>query len=177
MPRTHLVHGDPIVTSGERVPEEEEEKERWGEKKLRRVKGLMAIGAISRAAAVLTRKQLHTIPLSRTMERLKELHPVEDTTEYPDPPAFYVLLGTTPVVVRQAIIRRLGRGAAPSVDGWTRELLIPIAEDAALLAKLTTVSVLKEKKRREKEKRKNVLIDKIARRTSTLSRIINNCFD
>nr|AAA75435.2 unknown [Crithidia fasciculata] len=89
--------------------------------------------------AVMTRGRLVEVPLERVMEQLEELHPQEDPRGYPAAPDTSEVLRAKEQKVRRAIAARMGRGTAPGLDGWTRELLLPLAEDPALLHEITSV--------------------------------------
>ncbi|KAH8608673.1 hypothetical protein ERJ75_001282000 [Trypanosoma vivax] len=68
------------------------------------------------------------------------LYPQEDVSTFPQPPLPVTVVGVEKDEVSRAIRRRLTRGAAPGLDGWTRELLYPLTQDSALLMEVTVLT-------------------------------------
>lgn len=105
----------------------------------KRIMHLLELGALGKAARTLFHKQLPRAPPEIAIPQLESLHPQEDPTAFPHPDGVPFFHDLSPAVVQRTIGRRLGRGAAPGLDGWTRELLIPLTEKKELLRELTTV--------------------------------------
>lgn len=105
---------------------------------LRRVRELVSLNALSRAANVLCRNG-RAVLSEAVVAKLTALFPTEGTTT----PRITVgrPLGIVPRMVHKAVKSKLARGAAPGLDGWTRELLVPIVEDQQLLNELTELVV------------------------------------
>ncbi|KPA74981.1 hypothetical protein ABB37_08943 [Leptomonas pyrrhocoris] len=109
------------------------------EKRNKRILHQISLGALGKAARTLFHAQLPRARVSDVVEQLQELHPQEDPAGHPMPPQVPFMHGLKPEKVSRAIVQRLGRASAPGLDGWTRELLIPVAENKNLLQEFTTL--------------------------------------
>eukprot|EP00796_Vickermania_ingenoplastis_P008073 gene8073-biopygen5444 len=61
-------------------------------------------------------------------EALRQLHPEEAQENFSRPKEVDVHLNVSAQDVPRAIRKRMSRGACPGINGWTRELLMPILE-------------------------------------------------
>ncbi|XUY37408.1 SLACS-associated protein, putative [Leishmania panamensis] len=109
------------------------------ERRARRILHQLSLGAVGKAARTLFQAQLPRARASEALDQLRTLHPQEDPAGYPCPPQTPFPHGLKPEKVRNVVLKRLGRAAAPGLDGWTRELLVPVVENAALLAETTAL--------------------------------------
>nr|CAJ2465726.1 unnamed protein product [Leishmania braziliensis] len=109
------------------------------ERRARRILHQLSLGAVGKAARTLFQAQLPRARASEALDQLRALHPQEDPAGYPCPPQTPFPHGLKPEKVRNVVLKRLGRAAAPGLDGWTRELLVPVVENAALLAETTAL--------------------------------------
>ena len=71
------------------------------------------------------------------LEEVEKLHSHYDPAPLPPIPEIHENLGITLDLVHRSVRKALSRGSASGLDGWTRELLIPIVETELLLAELT----------------------------------------
>eukprot|EP00796_Vickermania_ingenoplastis_P008901 gene8901-biopygen6412 len=69
-------------------------------------------------------------------EALRQLHPEEAQENFPRPEEVDVHLNVSAQDVPRAIRKRMSRGACPGINGWTRELLMPILEHDDLVEDL-----------------------------------------
>lgn len=109
------------------------------EKRHRRILHQISLGALGKAARTLFNAQLPRARASEVEEQLRELHPQEDPAGYPTPPRVIFPHDLKPEKVKKIVVQRLGRASAPGLDGWTRELLVPIVENKSLLQEFTTL--------------------------------------
>ncbi|SCU67929.1 SLACS reverse transcriptase, putative [Trypanosoma equiperdum] len=73
-------------------------------------------------------------------QTIGELYPQEDIHDIPRPPVEQPgVVSVDAEEVAKTIGRRLTRGAAPGLDGWTRELLYPLTLDPALKMEIAAV--------------------------------------
>ncbi|PWU82999.1 putative SLACS retrotransposable element [Trypanosoma cruzi] len=94
--------------------------------KARRAETLCTLQATGRAAALLTAAEAEPVVFSpELVQSLDDLYPQEDTRTYPEPAVSAPLVTFDSKDVAKMIESRLTRGAAPGLDGWTRELLYP----------------------------------------------------
>ncbi|KAF8307979.1 hypothetical protein TcBrA4_0002370 [Trypanosoma cruzi] len=108
--------------------------------KTRRVETLCTLQATGRAAALLTAAEAEPVVFSpELVQSLDDLYPQEDTSLYPEPAVSAPLVTFDSKDVAKIIGSRLTRGAAPGLDGWTRELLYPLTKDKALLMEITAI--------------------------------------
>lgn len=109
-------------------------------RKVKKAEILCTLQATGRAAALLTAAEAEPVVFSPELVRsLDELYPQEDTTTYPEPDIDVPVVTLDRKSVAKIVGRRLTRGVAPGLDGWTRELLFPLTQDKALLTELTAV--------------------------------------
>lgn len=103
--------------------------------RVRRAEELFVSGCPKRAVQILTRPRTNTVLDDALKAALDKLHPAPEQVapRPPSQPSFVV----TPDTVRDAVVRRMARGSAPSTDGWTRELLMPLVYDKLCLDGLT----------------------------------------
>lgn len=103
-----------------------------------RIEALVEIGAVGKAArglfAAISVKEVDEQCLADLVALHPEGAPI-DSTQRP----FADLPGINEECVKKCIVRRLARGAAPAMDGWTRELLLPLVHDAEALRELTAM--------------------------------------
>ncbi|EKF39690.1 hypothetical protein MOQ_000078 [Trypanosoma cruzi marinkellei] len=108
--------------------------------KARRAETLCTLQATGRAAALLTAAEAEPVVFSpELVKSLDDLYPQEDTSLYPEPAVSAPLVTFDSKDVAKMIGSRLTRGAAPGLDGWTRELLYPLTMDKALLMEITAI--------------------------------------
>ena len=109
----------------------------------KRVIELLALNATGKATRAVAAKQCTIAPMnSKTIQSLQDLHHVGKTmggalvqnTEKLRAP-----LNIEPAHVHRAIRKQLSRGAAPALDGWTRELFVPLAQNAEALSELKII--------------------------------------
>ncbi|KAH8608723.1 hypothetical protein ERJ75_001275800 [Trypanosoma vivax] len=107
-----------------------------------RVEMLCMLNAAGRAARMLTRdgEDLVRSSAAEVVREVDGLYPQEDVSTFPQPPLPVTVVGVEKDEVSRAIRRRLTRGAAPGLDGWTRELLYPLTQDSALLMEVTVLT-------------------------------------
>ncbi|KAH8608661.1 hypothetical protein ERJ75_001284900 [Trypanosoma vivax] len=103
---------------------------------------LCMLNAAGRAARMLTRdgEDLVRSSAAEVVREVDGLYPQEDVSTFPQPPLPVTVVGVEKDEVSRAIRRRLTRGAAPGLDGWTRELLYPLTQDSALLMEVTVLT-------------------------------------
>nr|pir retrovirus-related hypothetical protein 2 - Trypanosoma cruzi retrotransposon [Trypanosoma cruzi]AAA30239.1 reverse transcriptase endonuclease [Trypanosoma cruzi] len=107
--------------------------------KTRRVETLCTLQATGRAA-LLTAAEAEPVVFSpELVQSLDDLYPQEDTSLYPEPAVSAPLVTFDSKELAKIIGSRLTRGAAPGLDGWTRELLYPLTKDKALLMEITAI--------------------------------------
>jgi hypothetical protein len=117
-------------SDAKRVREEDNPEETMVRRMVdRQVQALVKMGALGRACRRMTDKFKVLKVSEAVLEILRKLHPQEDT---PDLPArlFEHQLAFTVEEVKHVVKRRLAKGAAAGMDGWTRELLLPIVENS-----------------------------------------------
>lgn len=135
LPRRILRRPDP-PTHQQQQPQRPDDERRSA-----RVENLVRLGAIGKAARILGAPSL--VPAELTQENiaaLQALHPPEPPSTIPIPkPRHFPALAVTPRDVHRAVKKRMARAAAPGLDGWTRELFLPVVEDATLLQELTAL--------------------------------------
>ena len=102
-----------------------------------RIEALVEVGALSRATQQLCQSSKLMQVDNACLERLRELHPHSPPLETPTSFETHSIAGVSEDEVAKAIRRKLSRGAAPGLDGWTRELLLPIVHDKEGLCELT----------------------------------------
>jgi len=95
------------------------------------------LGALGRAIRTLSEKSSLAPRNEETADALEKLHPPE-TAAPPDCPSD-IHITVTVHMVRAVILTKMTRGSAPSLDGWTRELLVPLANDPVALKGLTLI--------------------------------------
>jgi ribonuclease HI len=106
------------------------------EKEAAAVESLVRIGAVGRASMKLASTATVAKLDPSTLRHLARLHPQEGVDLIPAP-AIPMVAAIPPRLVHKAIVHQMARGAAASVDGWTRELLLPIAQCVEGLPELT----------------------------------------
>jgi hypothetical protein len=104
----------------------------------RAVDALVKIGAVGRARQRMMADGKRLDPSPEVMACLEKLHPNGAEATIPAD-LFQTISGITKDEVREIITHKLARGAAPGMCGWTRELLLPVAQHAEGLAELTTM--------------------------------------
>ena len=105
----------------------------------RRVVALLRLNAVGKAARRLDAAKMAPAPLTEEVIRqLAQLHPPEPPSDLRLPQCDRIF-NVAPRVVHSAIKRKLGKGAAPGLDGWTRELLVPVAQRQDLLVELSAM--------------------------------------
>jgi hypothetical protein len=106
-----------------------------------RIESLIGIGALGKAYGLASNGpgKVHTIT-NDLLAQLDALHP--SPSRQPSQETMWregSPMGISPTTVRNTIVHRLRRGASPAMDGWTRELLVPLAECPRLLAELAAL--------------------------------------
>ncbi|KAG5512130.1 hypothetical protein JKF63_07597 [Porcisia hertigi] len=109
------------------------------ERHTRRIPHQPSLGALGKAARTLFQAQLPRARASEVLDQLRALHRRENPADYPRPPQTPFPHGLKPEKVKGVVPRRLGRAAAPGLGGRTRELLVPVVENSALLAETTAL--------------------------------------
>ena len=107
-----------------------------------RVEALTEIGAFSKATTYLCSTTGVAAMNDTTMEKLHQLHPNAEPLDVQQLQASlerHSLPGISEDEVLKAVRSRLSCGAAPGMDGWTRELLLPLVQDSECLAELTVM--------------------------------------
>ena len=99
------------------------------------VESLVRCGAVGKAAMKLTSTATIAKLTPETLRELKRLHPEEGEDIIPSP-AIPLLSAVPTRAVHRAVASKMSRGAAPSGDGWTRELLLPIVQSPDCCAEL-----------------------------------------
>lgn len=90
-------------------------------------------GAVGRAARALL-KQLRLAPrTAATLSTLQALHPTEDQSLIPPLPSDVPRQHLSPNLVRFVVRHKMAKVSAPGLDGWTRELLLPLVDDPKCL--------------------------------------------
>jgi hypothetical protein len=107
------------------------------QKKASRVDTLCRLGATGRALRLAASEGQILQPSPDVVDKLKALHP-QTTERYSMSYAQDQTVNITEEFVVEAI-RRMARGAAPGLDGWTRELLMPFTRSRAALIELTAL--------------------------------------
>jgi hypothetical protein len=107
---------------------------------MQRVEKLVTLGASGKAARALVEESALPPIDDALVAKLRELHPAEPPSDRALPqhrpiPSIVV----TRVMVRKAVKKSMARGAAPGLDGWTRELLVPLVENPSTLFELTAL--------------------------------------
>ncbi len=103
-----------------------------------RIDALVQIGAVGKARQQLESNSKRLDPDESVMACLEKLHPNgADTTISAD--LFQTISGITKQEVREIVQHKLARGAAPGMDGWTRELLLPIVQHDEALTEFTAM--------------------------------------
>lgn len=140
LPRTHL-RRPPREGDRDRTPtlEDDPGQPPADDALIRRVKTCLALGAVGKGARLLGSTPLPRHPAAQVADQLRQLHPPEDPSTFPPPPPIPATLTVQPADVQKTVLRQLARAAAPGIDGWTRELLVPLVEDTSLLTELTTL--------------------------------------
>ena len=106
-------------------------------RKANRVDMLVRIGAVGKALQTAAATGRIVEPVPEVFNRLVDLHP-QAQRECRRLRQWDAPIGITEEVVANAV-DRLSRGSAPGLDGWTRELLLPIARNPEGLVELTAV--------------------------------------
>jgi hypothetical protein len=98
---------------------------------------LIKLGAWSKARQLLTNKRfgLHDPSDPAIIEELEKLNPKRATPAKQPPTGLKVVELPTDLV--RNVVQRMGKSKAPGLDGWTRELLLPLVGNAEALANLT----------------------------------------
>ena len=105
-------------------------------RKAAKVDSLVRIGAIGKALRVAASAAGSLAPTPEVLNALRALHP--DGPQAAPLPRYPAPLNLTEDIVARAV-SKLARGAAPGLDGWTRELLVPLTKDSACLTELTSL--------------------------------------
>jgi hypothetical protein len=135
LPRTHLLKPSRRREQNQSVGEEAEEREI---REASRIHALAGLGALGKAARILDSGPATFVPpAEEVMREIRRLYPQEPPHGLPEPPPLLPVVNVTPKQVHRIVMRGLARGAAPGIDGWTRELLMPLVHDASLLGELT----------------------------------------
>ena len=114
-----------------------EEAEATANKQVNRIEALAEMGALSRAVQALQSTAKPRTVDDTCKEQLRRLHPTCPQIEGLDGLTQHTIQGIADEEVRAAVVQRLGRGAAPGLDGWTRELLLPIVYNREALKEFT----------------------------------------
>ena len=104
-------------------------------------KTLIRLNALGKAVRKLSAEANPVALTSDTINTLRALHPqdvVEDEAS-PDPPQTHIFR-VEPRMLQSVVQRKMSRGSAPSLDGWTRELLLPLVQNVSLRRELSTLT-------------------------------------
>ena len=137
LPRTHLARQ--ARDEQKQQPREQHDRQEDVEVKIRRARRFTMSGAIGKAARALIDtgyKVASATPV--VIARVQALHPPEPGP-LPNPPEIGIIGGVAPHLVQRAVMQMLARAASPGPDGWTRELLVPVAQHAELNKELTVM--------------------------------------
>lgn len=105
-----------------------------------KVEALVDMGAYSKASATLLQSAKPAVLDEATMEKLRKLHPTApDVLGDNRGLELHEIPAISEDEVSRVIRSKLTRGAAPGLDGWTRELLIPLVNDTEALTELTAL--------------------------------------
>jgi len=105
----------------------------------KRMEELTRLQAVGKSARMMAAAEMHPLsPTQDVVEKMRALHP-QDLSVKVEPMIHQRPLNLTPQIVHRAVQKLMARGAAPSLDGWTRELLVPIVQDKEALAELTEI--------------------------------------
>ena len=97
----------------------------------------LQLGAIGKATRTLAAPPTSIVPPTADLiERLRDLFPMEQPSQRPQR-AQYCVMRLDSSLVKDIVLKRMSRAAAPGPDGWTRELLVPIVKDKECLLQLT----------------------------------------
>ena len=99
----------------------------------------LQLGAIGKATRTLAAPPTSIVPPTADLiERLRDLFPMEQPLQRPQR-AQYCVMRLDSSLVKDIVLKRMSRAAAPGPDGWTRELLVPIVKDKECLSQLTGI--------------------------------------
>lgn len=99
---------------------------------------LSAVGKAARTLAGPPSKSAVEQNFDEAIKQLADLHP-SDRGVIIEPSTYARPINLTTKGVRRAVMKSLSRGAAPGLDGWTRELLVPLLANAEATAELTAI--------------------------------------
>ena len=95
-------------------------------------------GALGKAIRTLAETSKVAPRNEDTAVKIEKLHPHEPDENMPRPPNAQHFI-VRPDVVRTVVRFYMTRGSAPGLDGWTRELLLPLVNDPVCLQALTSM--------------------------------------
>jgi hypothetical protein len=99
--------------------------------RLRKTKMLISIGAERKALDIITRSEGTAEMTDAVAAEISTLFSKRKVKIETDPPPLESLPETADAEVIRAATFKLARGAAPGVDAWTRELLLPMFMEAS----------------------------------------------
>eukprot|EP00796_Vickermania_ingenoplastis_P003801 gene3800-biopygen2658 len=98
------------------------------------------VGDLGKAARDGEQKGVPVLSAQMAAETLRQLHPEEAQENIPRSEEVDIHLAVSAQDVSRAIRKRMSRGACPGIDGWTRELLMPILEHEDLVEDLAALT-------------------------------------
>ena len=104
-----------------------------------RVEALVEMGALGKAARTLASNSGPQTIDDEVLNTLRRLHPTAEEVAIPQSFEMHQIPGISEDEVARTVRRKLSRGAAPAMDGWTRELLVPLIEDQEALPEFTAM--------------------------------------
>lgn len=108
------------------------------ESKAKKVSNFVNIGALRKACRSLVQRGKPLNITDDVISSLQQLHPQEDPVNIP-PEWSMTKVTLCPEIVKEVVMRRLAKGAAGGMDGWTRELLVPLVVREESLRELTSM--------------------------------------
>ena len=103
----------------------------------RRLRQLLSLNAVGKAARTAFGRATPATISAEVTQRLRDLRLLEPTETAPTGTTPRRLVNISAGAIHYAVKKKMARGACPGLDGWTRELLVPIVESQPLLHELT----------------------------------------
>ena len=129
--RTSLRKAQPQAVKGE-APQHQEEAQRLAHKAMTQLQ-LGAVGKAARTLAAPPTSVAQSTP--QLIQHLNVLFPTSVLPTSSRQPAVILRLDTA--LIKESVMKRMSRAAAPGPDGWTRELLLPLVMHKDCLTELT----------------------------------------
>lgn len=116
---------------------EPQEDQNWISR-AKKVKALVSMNAMRKACRVLTQGGKPVQVTDEVIADLQKLHPDEPQVSIPPEWTMTKVVFCTETV-KTVVLKRLAKGAAGGMDGWTRELLVPIVTREESLREFTAM--------------------------------------